>query len=268
MPLQLKNKTYQAILFDVDDTLIDTSQSYDEAIKRTVNNAVQINVNDAQINLVRSYGIAYGVNNDWHVTWLLIQLLKHFINQEWKMILTEKKIDPINPNTAEFLEMKRYFQKIYLGNPAFNGKGLIDQAEEKIYSEPFFPKLKALGMKIAVVTGRPSDEALYTLKEVNGLLGEFIESENLIISAGSQYSNGQLIAEKPSPEPILECIKRMKIAKKESVYVGNSSSDYLAAKEAGVDFIQVGNSQIERKNEAKAFNYFKFNSVNDILSVI
>ncbi|HID98764.1 MAG TPA: HAD family hydrolase [Thiotrichaceae bacterium] len=261
-----KNKTYQAILFDVDDTLIDTSHSYDEAIKRTVKNAVQVEVSDEQINLVRSHGIAYGVNNDWHVTWLLIQLVKHFSTEQWKMILTEKKMDDINPKSEEFIEIKSFFQNLYLGNPPFNGQGLIDTAEEKIYTEKFFPTLKTLGIKIAVVTSRPTDEAFYTLKHVNALVGEFIESEDLIISAGSQHADGQFIAEKPSPEPILECVKRLKVGIKESVYVGNSSSDYLAAKEACVDFIQVGNSQIERDNEPKGFHYFKLNSVNDILS--
>ena len=268
MPLKIKNKTYQALLFDVDDTLIDTSQSYDEAIKKTVKNAVQIEVSDEQINLVRSHGMAYGVNNDWHVTWLLIQLVKHFSTEQWKMILTEKKMDAINPNSAEFIEIKAFFQNLYLGNPPFNGQGLIDTAEEKIYTEKFFPTLKTLGIKIAVVTSRPTDEAFYTLNHANALVGEFIESEDLIISAGSQHADGQFIAEKPSPEPILECVKRLKVGIKESVYVGNSSSDYLAAKEAGVDFIQVGNSQIERDNEPKGFHYFKLNSVNDILSLM
>ncbi len=44
--------------------------------------------------------------------------------------------------------------------------------------------LKELGIKIAVVTSRPTIEALYTLKNVNGLLDKFIESEHFIISAG------------------------------------------------------------------------------------
>jgi len=267
MSLKIKSKTYQAILFDVDDTLIDTSHSYDEAIKRTVKNAVQVEeVSDEQINLVRSHGIAYGVNNDWHVTWLLIQLVKQYSTEQWKRILTDQKIVQINPNSAEFIEIKAFFQNLYLGNPPFNGQGLIDTAEEKIYTEKFFPTLKSLGIKIAVVTSRPTEEAFYTLNHVNALVGEFIESEELIISAGSQHADGQFIAEKPSPEPILECVKRLKVGIKESVYVGNSTGDYLAAKEAGVDFIQVGNSQIERDNEPKGFHYFKLNSVNDILN--
>jgi histidinol-phosphate aminotransferase len=257
---------YKALIFDVDDTLIDTSKSYDEAIKRTVKNYVNADVSDEQITLVRSHGISYGVNNDWNVTWLLIQLIKNCSTEQWKTILTNQGLDEINPKSSQYLEIKDYFQNIYLGNPYFNGQGLIDIAEEKMYQDNFFPTLKKFGVRIAVVTSRPTIEALYTLKNVNGLLNEFIESEHFIISVGSKNANGQLIAEKPSPEPILECVKRFNLRIKECVYIGNSTSDYIAARDAGVDFIQVGTSKIERHNEAKEFNYYKFDSVNDILS--
>ncbi len=260
--ISIKSK---AIIFDVDDTLIDTSKSYDEAIKRTVKNYANADVSDEQITLVRSHGISYGVNNDWNVTWLLIQLIKNFHTKQWKTILTDQKLDEINPKSSQYLELQDYFQNIYLGDPYFNGQGLIDTAEEKMYQDNFFPTLKKFGVRIAVVTSRPTVEALYTLKK-NGLLNEFIESEHFIISVGSKKANGQLIAEKPSPEPILECVKRLRVEIKDCVYVGNSTSDYIAAIEAGVDFIQVGTSKIERHNEVKGFN--KFASVNDITGML
>ncbi len=264
MSIKINNKIYQAIIFDVDDTLIDTSNSYDEAIKRTVKNYTNTKVSDKQISLVRSYGISYAVNNDWNVTWLLIQLVKHFSTETWKTALTNQALDDINPKSTQYIEIKSFFQNIYLGNPHFNGQGLIDTAEEKIYTDTFFPMLKELGIRIAVVTSRPTIEALYTLINVNGLIDKFIESTHFIISVGSKNANGELIAEKPSPEPIIECIKRFKMEIKDCVYIGNSSSDYIAAREAGVDFIQVGTSTIERCNEPKGFNWFKFDSVNEI----
>ncbi len=265
MSIKINNKIYQALIFDVDDTLIDTSQSYDEAIKKTVKHFTSAKVNDEHLSLVRAHGISYGVNNDWNVTWLLIELVKMFSAQKWEEILTNQKLNPINAESAQYLEIKYFFQNIYVGNPPFNGHGLIDTAEEKMYIDQFFPALKALGVKIAIVTSRPTDEALYTLKNVNGLVGEFIENEYFIISVGSKNAQGQLIAEKPSPEPILACVKRLKVGLKESVYIGNSTGDYIAARNASVDFIQVGGSNIERRNEPKGFNYLKLDSVNDIL---
>ena len=266
MPIKINNKIYQAIIFDVDDTLIDTSKSYDEAIKRTVKNYTHVSVSNEQISLVRSYGISYGVNNDWNVTWLLIQLVKHFSSEPWETILSHQRLDEIKPKSTGYIEITDFFQNIYLGKPYFNGQGLIDIAEEKMYQDNFFPTLKKLGIRIAVVTSRPTVEALHTLKNVNGLLDEFIESEHFVISTGSKNAKDQLIAEKPSPEPILECVKRLKVKVKESVYIGNSTSDYIAARDAGVDFIQVGTSKIERYNEAKGFNYFEFDNVNDIMT--
>ncbi len=265
LSLKINNKTYKALIFDVDDTLIDTSKSYDEAIKKTVKNFTSAQVSDAQLNLVRSKGLSYGVNNDWHVTWLLMALIKKFPKDNWEEALTHKRLAQIQQNSTEFLKMKEFFQNLYLGKPSFNGQGLIDTAEKKMYTDAFFPTLKTFGVKMAVVTSRPADEALYTLKVVNGLVGEFIESTHFIISVGSQNSTGELIAEKPSPAPILECIKRLSVDLNEAVYIGNSSSDYLAAREAGVDFIQVGTSRIERAKEPQGFHYFKLENVNGLV---
>jgi histidinol-phosphate aminotransferase len=265
MPIKINNHIYPVLIFDVDDTLIDTSKSYDEAIRRTVKNYTNVSISNEYIDLVRSSGISYGVNNDWNVTWLLIQLVQHFPAEQWKIILTNQGLEHINSNSVEYIEIKDFFQNIYLGHPHFNGQGLIEVAEEKMYKNHFFPTLKKRGVKMAIVTSRPTNEALYTLKNINGLLNEFIESEHFIITTGSKNAKGELIAEKPSPQPILESVKRLKMKVKESVYIGNSTSDYIAARDAGVDFIQVGTSQIERHNEAKGFNYFKFDNVNDIL---
>lgn len=262
MSIKINNKTYQAIIFDVDDTLIDTSKSYDEAIKKTVKKFTSAEVSDEHLSLVRSKGIYYGVNNDWNVTWLLMELVKQFPKEKWEEALTNNVLSEIQPDLEEYLKMKAFFQHLYLGNPYFNGQGLIDTAEEKMYADNFFPILKARGIICAIVTSRPTEEALYALKDVHSLIGEFI------ISAGSKNALGQLIAEKPSPEPILECVNRLSVVAKDCVYIGNSSSDYIAAREAGVDFIQVGFSHIDRDwgFEPDGFNYFKLDSVNELFN--
>jgi len=259
MSITIQGKVYSAIIFDVDDTLIDTSKSYDVAIKKTVKNYTGIEIIEQQINLVRSAGIAYGVNNDWNVTWLLIQLVKNFPKESWQAILQAKKIVEIDTQIAEYIELKEFFQNLYLGKPHFNGQGLIDTSEKPIYSATFFPELQNRGIEMAVVTSRPTEEALYTLQQVNHLVDNFIK-EDLVISVGSKNADGKLIAEKPSPEPILECLHRMQL--KPAVYIGNSTSDYIAARDAGIDFIQVGTSQINIKDDV---NYIKLNDVNDIL---
>ena len=42
---------------------------------------------------------------------------------------------------------------------------------------------------------------------------------------------------KPDPEPLLECLRRLNISASEAIYVGDTYSDYLAAKNAHMDFI-------------------------------
>lgn len=265
MPISIQGHHYQAIIFDVDDTLIDTSRSYDAAITSTVKHFTQTEIEPRDLSLVRTQGIAYGVSNDWHVTWLLMELVKHFPREQWEMVLVNRKLPKIDQTNQNFVNMQDFFQKLYLGSPPFNGKGLIDTAEKRLYSEDFFPILQKLGVQIAVVTSRPSIEAQYTLGTVNGLLGKFIPSEAFIISVGSRDSNGDLIPEKPSPQPIWECVKRLRVAPQECIYVGNSLSDYLAAKQASVDFVQVGTSHIEREREPATFSYYRVANVNELL---
>ena len=41
---------------------------------------------------------------------------------------------------------------------------------------------------------------------------------------------------KPDPEPILLCVKKLNIDVSDAIYIGDAYSDYLAAKNAGMDF--------------------------------
>lgn len=56
-----------------------------------------------------------------------------------------------------------------------------------------------------------------------------------------QYIETAVLAEdtlkhKPDPEPILECIRRLNVKPEEVLYIGDTSSDSVASKRAGVDF--------------------------------
>ena len=41
---------------------------------------------------------------------------------------------------------------------------------------------------------------------------------------------------KPDPEPIYKCLDKISIKPEEAIFIGDSINDYLAAKNAGVDF--------------------------------
>jgi len=268
MPITINNKIYEAVIFDLDDTLIDTSQSYDETIKRTVKHYTNAEIDDADLRLLRTYGIPYGVNNDWNVSCLLIDLITHFPKNQWKAVLLNESLDKVDIHSKKYLGIKTFFQALYLGDPHFNGQGLIDTAEKKLYSDNFFPTLKKQGVKMAVVTGRSTLDALHTIKDIHHLIPEFISHESWVIASDSVNEVGKIIPEKPSAEPILECVKRLNLKLINCVYVGNSRSDYIAAKNTPIDFIHVGVSEIKRDSEAKLFNYMQFKNVNAILDLI
>jgi HAD superfamily hydrolase (TIGR01548 family) len=258
--------TKKNLIFDVDDTLIDTSKSYDQVIKKVVKNFTNYEIKDADLSLIRREGIAYGVNNDWNVTWVLIKLIEKYPADSWSQILSREILEKPQTNSTFYQEMKEKFQQMYLGNPAFNGQGLIDTGENPMWQGGFFEELVNKGYQLAVVTSRPEEEAHHTLYNVNKLQDFF--PTPLTISAGSLNQKREVIAEKPSPEPIIEILKRTDLEPKDAVYIGNSSSDYLASKAAAVDFVQVGPSLITRANEPESFTYLQLNSVNDLLTKI
>lgn len=44
------------------------------------------------------------------------------------------------------------------------------------------------------------------------------------------------VKHKPDPEPLLECLKRINVKPADAIYIGDAYSDYLASRNAGVDF--------------------------------
>lgn len=63
-----------------------------------------------------------------------------------------------------------------------------------------------------------------------------------VVSKGlNQYIKAAVLADdtkkhKPDPEPLLLCLERLGLSADEALYIGDSFSDYSAAKNAGIDF--------------------------------
>jgi len=84
-------------------------------------------------------------------------------------------------------------------------------------------ELKEKGLKLVVITNNSEKPMRHALQKV-GLNGFF----DLVLTRGST----QFI--KPSPQPIQEALKRLKIHPSEAAFVGDSPIDVRAAHEAGV----------------------------------
>jgi len=90
-------------------------------------------------------------------------------------------------------------------------------------------KLKGLGFKLSLVTGRRKKYTKKHMKEAGFDLKMF----DVIISSEDTEKH------KPNPEPIIQACELLKIKPEEVVYVGDSLLDYQSAKRAKVKFVGV-----------------------------
>lgn len=135
MSKKTRNKI-KAIIFDIDGVLIDVSQSYRLAIKKTAEFFLGKMLSMDDVEAVKNRG----VNDDCDAAESLIQ-----------------------ENGGDFRKsvIIKKFQEYYLGR---NFDGLIKN-EKCLVNEKILKKLKRY--KLAVFTGRPKEEAFYGLKRFN-----------------------------------------------------------------------------------------------------
>lgn len=193
------------VIFDVDGVLIDVSNSYRQAIIRTVQKFSKKKISDKEINDIKAIP---GFNNDWDVSYALSKGIRTPIGKQRE--------------SKKYLQMKDYFQKIYLGE-------LIEN-EQPLISKKTLEKLRSLGIGFGIVTSRPRVEALFVLRKF-GIVPQYIKEENIIALEDCDE-------EKPSPKPVL-LVKKM-LGAANPVFIGDTESDRLSATGAGIRFVFCG----------------------------
>ena len=129
----------------------------------------------------------------------------------------------INDSTISYESVKEYFQKKYLSS-------LINK-EKLLISKETLQLLKNKYKKLGIATGRPKKEAEYVIKKNK------LETIFDCVIALEDVSNS-----KPSSDSIQAVIKKLNL--KQTVYIGDSPSDVLAAKAAEIPSIFIGNQKI------------------------
>lgn len=81
------------------------------------------------------------------------------------------------------------------------------------------------GIRQAVVSSKMRGQ--YEIDVVNQGLASYMETA--VLEEDTEKH-------KPDPEPILECLRRMKLDPRDVIYIGDAESDLIAAQRAGVDF--------------------------------
>jgi len=194
----------ELLCFDMDGVLINTSESYDQAIIKTVYQFTQKTVTLSDILNKRRSG---GFNNDW--------------------VLSHALINERSKQSIALDSVIEYFQSVYLGNE--NTPGLISNEKIMVASE-LNNQLEALPIAKAIVTGRPRFEAEIGLKQLS--------------KTSSVWNDFKLISTddvqqcKPSPEGILNLKERFNVSR--SWMIGDTPDDMQAAIDSNSIAIGIG----------------------------
>lgn len=235
---------YDAIIFDMDGVLVDESRSYRLAIEMTVNNflakkGIKTKITQEDVIIIKSIP---GFNNDWDVSFVLIDFFKKGIPERGFLNQTR----PVKTNVRQsklYQTVKDMFQSYYLGEklfreiynrppPIFYSRGL-NLNDSLLIDKVLFTTLAGI-YEMGIATSRPRLEALYTAKNLN-ITPQFIKEEFIVAKEDA-------LKEKPDPAPLLEIIKRIKA--KKPIYIGDTINDVITAQKAGMPCIFIGNKKL------------------------
>lgn len=209
-----QNFKLESIIFDMDGVLVDVSESYTQAIIKTVKYFTNKLINTVEINNLKNKG---NFNCDWKLTRKLIQ------------------------NAGIEIDLERVikvFQTFYLGDGE-KFKGLIEN-EKWLASKTILQKLTPK-LKLGIVTDRPGEEALIALKRAK--VDEYFDC--LI----TRKETGGLT--KPNPLGINLALKNLNV--KRAIYIGDNIDDMKAASRCGISSIGLARGNGENLLNAGAF---------------
>ncbi|MEL7472708.1 MAG: TIGR01548 family HAD-type hydrolase [Planctomycetota bacterium] len=181
----------QAMLFDLDGVIADVSGSYRRAIIETAA-TYGVRLSNEDIAEAKREGDA---NNDWVLTTRLLEA---------------------RGVAAKLGDVTARFQRCYLGGEGAHGV----RETECLIGAPAWYEQMAQRLPLAIVTGRPRDEAKWFLERV-GIAESFSE---LIAMEDADA--------KPSPAPVELALCRLGVER--AWMIGDTPDDVIAARGAGV----------------------------------
>ncbi len=231
-----------AVVYDLDETLVDTGDSYRAAIARTVASYPAIEGPPVTVRDILALKAARGFNNDWDLTVALLRAAAAGVPYAHAATRPEQLAPEACVDRALVV---RIFQEHYLGGGLFealegdalawtDGTPLIDR--ERLLVAP--DALAALSRRVplAIATGRPRAEALYALSRagVGDLFTAVVTHDCCEEEAARRADGGRL--GKPNPWPLEEARRRLEArvgAVERVFYVGDLPDDMRAARAAG-----------------------------------
>jgi HAD superfamily phosphatase len=221
-----------AILFDIDGTLIDESRSYREAARRTAEFLLRSPVTMDEVDAVKALP---GFNNDWDATWALVGKRVHG---------SIHRPDAADRGSYAYRRLRNIFQTYYLGHrlwsqisgeePPFPWEEPLMETETPLIRRETLQRLSPFTLGIA--TSRPRTEALMALR-MHGF-EEFFPPSAIVAMEDAPR-------EKPHPAPLQRLVRLLGCVS--PVYVGDTINDALAASAAGIPFVYAGTARLAEK---------------------
>lgn len=236
MPL---SSPLQVLLFDMDGVLVDVSTSYRRAIIETVEHFTGRQISPKDVQRYKNHG---GFNDDWKLT--------HSIITD-----TAMKV-PLSRVVEEF-------QRRYRGN---DWDGLISE-EEPLIDDSTLDALQEAGLLMGVVTGRPQEEAEWTIEHMGW-------SSRFPIVLGKEKQGERT---KPDPFPLNHTLTMLAavgrdVDANEAAYVGDSVDDMKAARAADMWALGVVPPYLDTTDHTRVLNeagaHTVINSPNDLPNLL
>lgn len=141
--------------------------------------------------------------------------------------------------------------------PEFLRQGKVDIVNEE--NLEILKKMRQMGKHLAILTSRTFNEVKHLLDK-NHHMNKYIEKI---------YYMDTIEFHKPDPRAFNQLLKDFSVAPEETVYIGDSLSDGISAKGAGIHFIALLESGLRKKDDFRSISvdFFaeKFTEVLDYI---
>ena len=225
---------FDAILFDIDNVLVDTRESYLAAIRKTVERYLN-RPGIISAREVDQFKLLGGFNDDWDSCYGIIAFLETSLqgkpirfgdHRRQRLSISELgELFPERPlglagllkhlrilyervELPSYKKISQIFQEIYLGKKG-DGRGGLIQKEKLIFPKSILEKIRRKGIRLGIVTGRNRFEARFALKRF-GILKLFDALVTIDDVKKEEKKTGQS-RRKPHPWPLVEAARRLKM---------------------------------------------------------
>lgn len=236
----LKNK--KAILFDLDGTILDDSNIWNEIYIEFIKQECNVEVTLEQI------------NQDWH------EHLKIFNSDDFYKSYVVYLINKYSKIKKE-LNADGLRKRLYIIADIY----VCNKVEYKEYAPEVIKKLKKMGYRLGL--GSISDRE--TFKKYNYNNSNISNKMNLFDYFEKIVLYEDVANKKPNPEVYIKLIKELNLKPEDCLIIEDSLSGIQAAKNANIEVLNIpDNCSFKNQNEIDNLSDYKVNSLKELFDIL